>query len=194
MWPTPTDGKLNIGLTQRVLYHKGRAYDSIEHGWYSYLKGHTLSFVPNRLDQDFETLADQLDALIITGGDDSTLRRTVELKLATAMIQRQRPIIGICHGCFLLTSILGGTVESCITHMDTSHLVYYFGEPHTVNSYHTLQIQQLHKKATALAVDTEGYCEAWIDGNLAGIVWHPERMSEPWIPDEINDLLFKEIK
>jgi hypothetical protein len=36
--------------------------------------------------------------------------------------------------------------------------------------------------------------EAWIDGPLAGVVWHPERMNQPWLPDEIEDLLFKEKK
>ena len=77
---------MKIGLTQRVLYHKGRAYDSIEHSWYSYLKNHTLTFIPNRLDQDFEQLAESIDALIITGGDDSVLRRTTELKVASAMM------------------------------------------------------------------------------------------------------------
>lgn len=184
---------MNIGLTQRVLLHKGRAYDSIEHGWYSYLKDHTLTFIPNDVTQDFSALADNLDALIITGGDDSSLRRAVETKIARYMVERNKPIIGICHGCFLLTDILGGQVSEAITHMDTSHSVYYFGEERVVNSYHTLQIKEPHKKATVLVVDPEGYCESWIDGNIAGIVWHPERMKEPWMPDEIKDLL-KETK
>ena len=184
---------MNIGLTQRVLFHKNRAYDSIEHGWYSYLKEHTLIFIANRTDQDFEKLAEELDALILTGGDDSAIRKTVELKIATQMMVRQKPIIGVCHGCFLLTDSLGGTVGSCITHMDTSHIVYYFGDEHTVNSHHTLQIKEPHKNATVLTVDPEGYCESWIDGNIAGIVWHPERMLVPWVPEEIEDLL-KETK
>lgn len=185
---------MNIGLTQRVLLHKGRAYDSLEHGWYSYLKNHTLCPVPNRTDQDFNALAESLDSLIITGGDDSTLRRAVELKLATTMMIKGKPVVGICHGCFLMTEVLGGVVGECITHCNTSHSVYYFGEEKIVNSYHNLQIKEPHKKATVLAVDPEGYTEAWIDGNMAGIVWHPERMKMPWIPDEINDLLFKETK
>ena len=180
---------MNIGLTQRVLYHKGRAYDSIEHGWYSYLKEHTLTFIPNRTDQDFKKIASKLDALIITGGDDSMLRRAVEIKLARHMMEYQKPVIGVCHGCFLLTELLGGIIGETITHLDTSHSVYYFGEEHSVNSYHNLQISQPHKTATVLVVDPEGFCESWIDGKLAGIVWHPERMSKPWIPDEIEDLL-----
>ncbi len=180
---------MNIGLTQRVLYHKDRAYDSIEHGWYSFLKDHTLFFVQNRLDYNFDTLADNIDALVITGGDDSPVRRIVETKLATAMLIRQKPIIGICHGCFLLTHLLGGKIEEIDGHMDTEHLVLYKNQPHIVNSYHNLVIAQAPATATVLAQDVNGKCEAWIDNNIAGIVWHPERMDEPFLPQEIEGLL-----
>ena len=180
---------MNIGLTQRILYHKGRAYDSIEHGWYSYLDGHTLSFIRNDVAQDFESLADTLDCLIITGGDDPALRRIVETRMATQMLARGKPIIGICHGAFLLTDLLGGEVTDVITHMDTSHPIWYFGEEKTVNSYHNLCINDPPGSATVLAVDSEGYCESWIDGKIAAVVWHPERMEVPWLPDEIENLL-----
>ena len=44
---------MNIALSQRIIVHKGFAYDSIEHGWYRLLQGHSLAFVPNRPDQGF---------------------------------------------------------------------------------------------------------------------------------------------
>lgn len=182
---------MKIGLTQRILVHNGQAYDATQHGWYSYLKGHTLVPIPNRLDQDFEQLAVDLDVLIITGGDDSALRRTVELKLAGQMTLRRKPVVGVCHGAFLLADVLGGTVEDVIAHHNTEHEVLYFGDRYSVNSYHTLAITRLPERATPLAYDPEGNIEAWIDGTTAGVVWHPERMKEPWIPDEIHSLLFK---
>ena len=182
---------MKIGLSQRILYHKGRAYDAIEHGWYSYLDGHTLFYLPNSLNLDFNGFADELDSFIITGGDDSTIRRTVETKLASAMMQRNKPVVGICHGAFLLTDLLGGKVVDIEEHMDTDHEVNYFGDRVKVNSYHTLAIKQLHSKGTVLVTDDENNCEAWIDGRLAGVVWHPERMDTPWLPDEIENLLFK---
>jgi len=182
---------LRIGLTQRVLYHKQRAYDSIEHGWYSYLREHTLVFIPNRQDQDFEQLANSIDALVITGGDDSAIRRITELKLATTIMTQRKPILGICHGAFLLTENLGGIIGNTDNHLDTVHKVNYFGERKTVNSFHNLCIRQTHKQATVLATDDAGNCEAWIDSRvaLAGVVWHPERMQKPWLPDEINQLI-----
>ena len=183
---------MRIGLTQRILYHNGQAYDATQHGWYSYLKGHTLVPVANRTDQDFEALAEELDAVIITGGDDSALRRTVELKLAGQMTLRRRPVVGVCHGAFLLAEVLGGQVVDIAGHHNTEHTVMYFGDIHQVNSYHTLAIAQLPKQAIPLATDSDGNIEAWIDSNVAGVVWHPERMKTPWIPDEIKTLLFKD--
>ena len=180
---------MKIGLSQRVFYHKGRAYDAIEHGWYQYLKAHTLVPLSNRLDQDFLELAQELDAFIITGGNDPAIRRTTELKLASAMMQQHKPVLGVCHGCFLLTDILGGQVIEIDNHMDVDHTVTYMGHSYSVNSHHSLAIDKLHNSATMLAQDDQGYCEAWIDNTLAGVVWHPERMTQPWLPPEINLLL-----
>ncbi len=182
---------MNIGLSQRVLLHKNRAYDALEHGWYSYLKAHTLFPIANRPGQDFNQLADTLDAFIITGGDDSTVRRLTEMRLATHMIARGKPVLGICHGAFLLTEILGGEIAEISNHTDCEHEINYFGDLITVNSHHSLAIKIPQKSATILANDDHGNCEAWIDGQTAGIVWHPERMDVPWIPDEIVQLLDK---
>ena len=186
---------MKIGLSQRIIKFRERAYDSIEHSWYSYLKGHTLFFVPNRLDQDFKQIADELDCFIITGGDDRLIRRTTELKLATQMMLRNKPIIGICHGAFLLTDTLGGIVDHKDGHRGgVEHTVKYQDRDVTVNSYHGLNIKLPQASATVLCTDTDGDCEAWIDGQVAAVVWHPERSADHWIPDEIENLLFKEIK
>ena len=180
---------MNIGLTQRVLYHRGRAYDAIEHAWYEFLQGHKPIFIPNTLDQDFAELTESLDCVIITGGDDSAIRRATELKLASSMMMSYKPILGICHGAFLLTDVLGGQVLPISGHSDSTHSVDYFGRSIEVNSHHNLAIRQLHTQAQCLARDSDGNSEAWIDGLMAGIVWHPERMTNPFIPAEIQQVM-----
>ena len=184
-----TVGKLRVGLTQRVLYHRGRAYDALEHGWYEFLDGHKLFFIPNQQDQDFEELTDSLDCLIITGGDDSALRRRTELRVATLMMQNYKPILGICHGAMLLTDVLGGSVVGTDGHSDTVHEVNYAGRRIMVNSHHDQTIARTHSQAKVLATDDDGNCEAWVDGFLAGIIWHPERMKAPFIPAEIQQVI-----
>jgi GMP synthase-like glutamine amidotransferase len=180
-----------IGLSQRILLHKQQAYDALDQSWYKYLQKHSIVAIANRPKQNFEALAEELDAYIITGGDDSTERRITEIRTALTFMKRQKPIIGICHGAFLLTDILGGKIVEVEGHSNTSHEVNYFGEILEVNSYHTQTIKIPHKHATLLANDDRGNCEAWIDGKMAGIVWHPERMTNPWIPEEIEQLFAK---
>lgn len=153
------------------------------------MSGHTLFYIPNAIELDFDQIAGQLDLFIITGGDDIPLRRIAELKLAGAMMRRGRPVLGVCHGCFLLTHTLGGIVNNKEGHYDVDHVVDYNGHPQIVNSYHTNYIYKLHESARSLAVDADGHCEAWIDGTMAGVAWHPERMAEPWLPFEIRNLI-----
>ena len=176
---------MRIGLTQRVLLHRGRAYDSLEHSWYEFLQGHTLVSIPNRL----PVSCPDIDVLIVTGGDDHPVRNQVEHELVDHMRSRNVPVIGICHGCQLLTTKLGGSVVPVDDHQDSYHEVFYQGEPYLVNSYHTLRIQQPPSDATVLARDPDGYVEAWISGRTAGIMWHPERMQQPWWPTEVAQLL-----
>ena len=176
---------MRIGLTQRVLLHRDRAYDSLEHSWYEYLQGHTLVSIPNRLPISIP----DLDALIVTGGDDHPIRNQIEHELVDSMLSRGLPVIGVCHGCQLLTQRLGGTVVPVEDHMDSYHEIIYQGQPHLVNSYHQLRIEQAPPAATVLARDPDGHAEAWIQGQIAGIMWHPERMAQPWIPAEIQQLL-----
>ena len=176
---------MRIGLTQRVLLHRDRAYDSLEHSWYEYLQGHTLIPIANRLCSPFP----DIDLLIITGGDDHPVRNQIEHELVNGMLSRDLPVIGICHGCQLLTQKLGGSVVPVEDHQDSCHEVFYQDESHLVNSYHKLLIERSPPGARVLASDPDGYPEAWIQGQIAGIMWHPERMAQPWIPEEIQLLL-----
>ena len=176
---------MKIGLTQRVLLHRGQAYDSLEHSWYEYLQRHTLIPIPNRLCVPFP----EIDLLIITGGDDHPVRNQIEHELVDSMLSRNLPVIGICHGCQLLTQRLGGSVVPVADHQDCCHEVEYHGQQHLVNSYHKLRIERSPPGATVLARDPDGYPEAWIQGKTAGIMWHPERMTQPWMPQEIQLLL-----
>jgi gamma-glutamyl-gamma-aminobutyrate hydrolase PuuD len=127
--------------------------------------------------------------LIITGGNDHPVRNQVEHELIDIMLARHVPVIGICHGCQLLTTKLGGTVVPVDGHMDNYHEVEYHGEQHLVNSYHSLRIEQPPPNAIVLARDLDGHAEAWISGRTAGVMWHPERQQQPWWPQEIAQLL-----
>ena len=172
-----------IGLTQRVLFHKGRAYDSIEHGWYSCLKEHKLVFIPNQIDVEAD-----VDLLIVTGGNNHPVRDQIESRLVQQMIAARNPIIGICHGAFMLTELFGGKIGKTTHHMDCEHPVFVDNKTQIVNSYHGLQIDNPPADATILATDSKGFCEAWIYKNIGAVVWHHERMDVPYWPALIKNL------
>lgn len=180
---------MQVGLTQRVLYHKHRAYDSIEHAWYQFLQGHKPVFIPNTSDQDFAELVHSLDCLIITGGDDSALRRRTELRVASMMMQSSKPVLGVCHGAMLLTDVLGGRIRGCTGHSDSEHTVTYESRAILVNSFHDQTIAVPHASAEILCEDSDGNCEAWIDGLISGVMWHPERMVNPFLPQQIQQVM-----
>ena len=176
---------MKIALTQRILYHNKIAYDSIEHGWYNLLKDHTLFLIPNTLTQDFDSVAQNYDGLIITGGDDSALRRTIELKVASAFMKQIKPILGVCHGAFLLTDVLDGKLEEDINHRKNHSVHYRDNDDIAVNSYHSNIISVPPPTATCIVQDDDGNCESWVDNNIVAVVWHPERMEIPWLPEEV---------
>jgi gamma-glutamyl-gamma-aminobutyrate hydrolase PuuD len=178
---------MKVGLTQRVLTHNGEVYDSLDHNWYRLLESHELLPIPNREDLDYESLAESLDLLIITGGGNEQIRISTEISLCAEMSRLEKPILGICHGAFLLTEVLGGSTKECEGHYNTEHLVYGDAPTHVrVNSFHNISIDKSPKMGYTLYIDDEGNIESWIKGNMCAIVWHPERMSNPFIPSEIR--------
>ncbi len=180
---------MRIGLTQRVLTHNGQVHDSLDHNWYRLLKGHELIPIPNREDLDYESFAKSLDLLIITGGSNEEIRVTTEVSLATEVSRLGKPILGVCHGAFLLTEILGGSTKECEGHLNTEHLIYGDTPTHVrVNSFHNICIDKHPPNSVYLYLDDNGNIESWIKDNICAIVWHPERMSMPFIPDEIREV------
>jgi gamma-glutamyl-gamma-aminobutyrate hydrolase PuuD len=182
---------MKITLSQRTIIQNGKTYDAIERVWYDFLKDHELRVIPNQLDQDFESIAENTDVLVLTGGDNSPVRRRTETRAAIAMLKRNKRIVGVCHGAFLLTKFLGGSTGKKLGHRNGTHKVIHNNCEYLVNSNHRNYIKTLPKSAKILATDEEGHCEAWIDHNIAAVVWHPERMESAWIPDEIRSFLVK---
>jgi gamma-glutamyl-gamma-aminobutyrate hydrolase PuuD len=177
---------MNIGISQRIIF-QNRNYDCLEHSWYNFLRSHSIYPIPNRLDLDFKKIANDIDLFIISGGNETDVRRIVEIKLATQMLLLKKPVLGICRGAFLLTILLGGEIEECDGHLNTDHVVHLEQTEHVVNSFHSYRIKQIPKSAISIATDSESYCESWIDGNIAAVVWHPERMKDHLIPKIIRE-------
>lgn len=180
---------MKIGLSKTIIDHNGFMYDAIDHGWYETLRGHNLFLLPNTLNQDFNVIANDLDSLILTGGEYQGDRKAVELDLLHRMIARDKPVLGISEGAFLIAELLGGTEDVTNNYIGLDHPIFYHREVLEVNCYHNRCIKTLPENTDILCVDYLGNTQAFINGKLAGVVWNPEKMKKPWIPPEIAFIL-----
>jgi len=169
----------------------GFTHDAIERNFYDMFEGHEitalLNISPDK--QDIEKLADINDALILSGGDDNPERLRTEIYAIACFNEKKKPVLGICHGGFLLTHIYNGKMIDVDGHRKTRHSILYKYNNRTVNSYHGSAILEPPVNSEVLVKDEDNYVESWILDNTAVVIWHPERENDFWMPDEIKQLL-----
>jgi putative glutamine amidotransferase len=184
---------MRIALTQREVVLENTAgqfvFDALERVWYDFLQGHDLVTIPNLLQKDFGSLG--MDCLLITGGPDSYARHMTEDFAYAWAVANNIPIVGICHGAFVINDLGGGKNGRCEGHHGTTHTVTMASEKAEVNSYHTQCIDSIGPDFQAEAWDDDGRIEAFSHRSLPihAIVWHPERQTNPVLTDPIKRLL-----
>ena len=170
-------------------------FDCLERSWYSFLGNHHL--IPHANTRTVDETID-FDCLVLTGGTDSAARNVTENLLFLHAIKRKKPILGICHGAFVVNELSGGVNSSSTcydyipAHDNTEHEVMMDGKKVLVNSYHGQTITQLGQQMVPLAIhEPDETIEAFKHQALPiyGIVWHPERMDVPVLPEEVAILL-----
>lgn len=183
---------MNIGLSQRILHYNKIAYDCLEHGWYNLLSGHTLSCIPNNPDQDFAAMVAALDLVIFTGGDAHPQRLIVETRLLTQCYATNTPVLGVCHGAFVINHLEGGVNTAISGHRNTEHTVVLDNKRCLVNSFHSNQIAELAPDLVELARSDDDCIEAFKHHSqqIWGLVWHPERMEKPILPEDLRRFLY----
>ncbi|MDK2940806.1 MAG: putative glutamine amidotransferase [Acetobacterium sp.] len=177
--------------------------------------------------EDIEAIADRLDGFVFSGGQDVDPqyygepllrysneiyppRDQLELQLLRAVMDRDKPIFGVCRGLQLINVALGGSLyqdidvqvkrEFQIQHFQQNnyeHPVHsvklkkesrlfeiYETETIRVNSMHHQGIARLAFDLQATAISEDGLVEAVEIGDLTfglAVQWHPEFL---WQQDE----------
>lgn len=168
----------------------GFKFDAFERGFYSMFREHDTTALINKKNQNFQKLAVDHDLLVLSGGDDHPQRLITEIEMIKQFRLQGKPILGICHGAFLLTQLMDGKCESVEGHRRTEHAVWYKYEQRIVNSYHGSAITMAPTDAKVLVTDDNGFIESWQLENVMAVVWHPERdLNNHWVPDEFQDIL-----
>lgn len=183
---------MKIAITQREFNINGISYDCLERGWYYLFHQHELVSIPSIVDPALETYnISDVDMLVISGGNDSRARNETEALCITQAVKMGIPILGVCHGAFVLNYIYNGTNGYIENHHGLTHEVDMEDQTFLVNSYHSLCIKTLGDDLIPMA--WTGYnVEAFRHKEYPhwGIVWHPERMEQPVLPSDLKRLIY----
>ena len=180
---------MNIAITQRTTEINGFTYDCLGKEWYVFLHDHNIIPIPNWCR---EVDLSNVDMLILSGGNNSSDRKRTETNAVNYCIQNDIPILGVCHGAFMLNKYFDGTNMQIEGHHNTNHPVELEGHMYmNINSYHSVGIHTLGKPLKEIGNDTDGHCEAFKhqDFRIWGVVWHPERMEDILLPEGIRDMI-----
>ena len=109
----------------------------------------------------------------------------------TECYKQNKPIIGVCHGAFFINQLEEGTNVECEGHHNTEHDIIMYDKTYKVNSFHTNKITKVGKDFDVIATTVDGDVEAFKHKTkpIWGIVWHPERMQEAILPNDLERLL-----
>lgn len=180
--------------------------------------------------EELELLAKRLDGFLFPGGHDvdparygEEMRETcgalcrerdaMECRLLPLVLERNKPVFGICRGLQIINAALGGTLyqdlptekPSPVNHHETppydkvAHEVALFSPLREilnrssmgVNSYHHQGIRELAPSLQAAATAKDGVIEAaWAPEKrfLLAVQWHPEFS---FVSDENSRELFR---
>jgi putative glutamine amidotransferase len=166
-------------------------------------------------------IAELIDGLLLTGGGDinpflfgeeplpklgsiTPERDELEIMLIQTMLQKDKPILGLCRGCQILNIAAGGTMyqdiysqihHGLLQHTQNAprdHATHYVlmeegsllrsitgTEKMAVNSFHHQALKQPAKGFVFSAKASDGVVEAVESRNhrfVLGVQWHPENM------------------
>lgn len=186
---------MKIAITQRVIDFRNGPYDALDHGFYDLLKGHQLITIPNSIEHFESKRITESDLIIFSGGNSmipgdwqfNEDRLRVEKHVLDLARAYDKPILGISRGCQFLTVSLGGKIKTHPGHTK-DHLIHYKKIKINVTSRHSQVLTKIPDGATIIATDEDGHCESWKLDNIVTVLWHPERMTSAWMPDEVYNV------
>lgn len=177
-------------------------------------------------------LAQTMDAFLFTGGQDVSpsiygeaslpecaapceQRDQMECMLMSAVLELDKPVLGICRGIQFLNAVLGGTLYQDLPTQHASSVEHHQSPPYDipvhsvnicrntplhallqtdelrVNSYHHQAIKELSPRLKAMAVSEDGLTEAVYMPErkfVWAVQWHPEFSFEK---DDTGRKIFK---
>ncbi|WP_144513799.1 gamma-glutamyl-gamma-aminobutyrate hydrolase family protein [Bacillus sp. FJAT-22090] len=190
--------------------------------------------LPNLEEDIIDSIVEMIDGLLLTGGGDidptlfgeephTHLGRIVperdifEIELVKKMLEKNKPVLGICRGAQILSIAAGGDMYQDIYRQSTeqllqhdqlapnwhaSHFVHVMEgsilqniagvEKFKVNSFHHQAVRKIPNGFMVSGLASDGIIEAFESKNhlfIMGIQWHPESLLQK--DDMISIEIFK---
>ena len=127
----------------------------------------------------------KIDLIVISGGNNLINKKKNDLyrfkiskKIFKYGLLNNIPILGICYGAQLISSIYNCKIKKVIGHVRNKHYVFSTNKKRLVNSYHNYAIHfNNSKKLKPIMFDSNDNIEMFniINKKITGIMWHPER-------------------
>ena len=193
-----------VAITQRVAIvpEYGERRDCLDQAWPRFLGACGLApfALPNVLEVALGLCAGAaVSGLVLTGGNDlapcggdAPERDAVEFALLDWAERRGLPVLGVCRGMQVIQQRFGTGLRRVEGHVARRQVIRIEGEPREVNSYHHFAAFESQPPLEAWAVADDGVVKAIRHSTqpIAGIMWHPERLS-PFSPADVA--LFRKV-
>ncbi|NBX83990.1 MAG: hypothetical protein EBQ95_00090 [Gammaproteobacteria bacterium] len=186
-----------VAITQRVeivsSYKESR--DCLDQRWWDFLN--QCDLMPLILPNDIllvEKLLKQIEikGIILTGGNQTVERSEVENYLIKFAIEKQMPLIGVCHGMQMVQKYFNIPLYPVANQVVSQQEIFINEKISIVNSYHDYGTYDNHDNFDVFAKTKDGIVKAIKHKKIPilGIMWHPER-NQQFIERDCQ--LFKEV-
>jgi len=183
----------NILITQGLYKdHRNNLFTKLDFDWFIYAKkiNFTIQQIPITFNLDYLKKI-KYDGVIFSGGNDlykisrkeeNLIRDTLEKKLIKYFLNKKKPMMFVCRGMQLISSINKSNIIKIKKHVVEDHkIIMKSGKTLNVNSYHNYTLDKIPKGFSTIANHSRDSSIEIMDNKLKKILclmFHPERKSK----------------
>ena len=183
----------NILITQGIYKDKrNNFYTKLDLDWFLYAKKMKFNLQPLPINFDLKYLKNyKFEGIIFSGGNDlyscsktreNLIRDKLEKKLINFFFKKKMPIMFICRGMQLISSMYNIKLEKTLNHVTRNQKIILKDKKIlNVNSYHNYLIRKVPKNFSAVGKSiNDNSIEIMIKKSpeIMCLMFHPERYSK----------------
>ena len=183
----------NILITQGLYKdNKNNLYTKLDFNWFIYAKKKNFKIQQISINNNLDYLKNiKYDGIIFSGGNDlykhtkkkeNLIRDTFEKKLVDFFLKKKKPMMFVCRGMQLISSINKLKLIKTNKHVTKNHkIIMKSGKILNVNSYHNYSLSKIPKNFLTIAnhiKDNSIEIMSNKSKKILCLMFHPERKSK----------------